>query len=170
MTSSQWRVQDGLSLWFSPAPLMRLAHLVRLAWHKVRRPVTMGTRAIVLDGHGRVLLLRHSYVGGWHLPGGGVDRGETVGQAVRREVREETGLQVGSGIRFLGLYARFRHGASDHVAVFVTQDWRGELSIDDAEIVEAAFFAIDALPEATTPATRRRLEEYLGRVPIDEYW
>lgn len=156
--------------WLKHTPLTRLAHLTRLVWHQIRRPVTLGARAIIVDAGGRVLLIRHSYVGGWHLPGGAVDRGESLSEAARREVAEETGLIVGQVVRLQGIYARFRYGASDHVAVFVARDWRGAVAIDGVEIIEADFFPLDTLPVETSPATRRRLEEYLGRQPVAEHW
>jgi len=113
-----------------PNPLnpLRLAWRARNAWHRVARPLTMGVRAIILDKRGdgdRVLLIRHSYVPGWHLPGGGVGKGETLLEAMKREVREEVGLSVEAAGQPLGMYARFRSGASDHVAVFVVQSWSG---------------------------------------------
>ena len=152
------------------SPLPRLAHLVRVGWLDVRRPLTFGTRAIIVDEAGRVLLIRHSYVGGWHLPGGGVARGETMHQAMVREVREETGLEVTAPGRLLGLYGRFRHRASDHVAIFVVEHWHGTPKVDGLEIVAADFFAPDALLHDTSPATRRRLAEGRGETPVAELW
>ena len=153
----------------NPFNPLRIAWRARNAWHKVARPITMGVRAIILDGD-RVLLIRHSYVAGWHLPGGGVDKGETLVAAMKREVREEVALTVEAPAQPLGIYARFRNGASDHVAVFVAERWSGTPKADGFEIVEAAFFPLDQLPEDTTAATLRRLAEYRGLVPLAEHW
>lgn len=148
---------------------LRFAWHARNLWHRVARPLTMGVRAIVTDGD-RVLLIRHSYVAGWHLPGGGVDKGETLVEAMKREVREEVGLIVESGAQPLGVYARFRHGASDHVAVFVASTWSGTPRADGFEIADVAFFPLDALPADTTRSTVQRLAEYRGLEAPAEHW
>ena len=152
------------------SPLPRMAHLARVGWLSVTRPLTMGVRAVVRDEAGGVLLIRHSYVGGWHLPGGGVDRNETIHQAMARELREEVGLEVVGAAQLLGLYGRFRHGASDHVAVFVVEQWAGTPAVDGLEIVEFGFFPADRLPGDVTPATRRRLGELWNGEPVTDLW
>lgn len=151
---------------------MRIAWHARNLWHRLTRPITMGVRAIVLEEGtpDRVLLIRHSYIGGWHLPGGGVDRNETLVEAARREVREEVGIAIACDPQPFGVYARFRHGASDHVGVFVVRRWDGHPRVDGVEILEARFVALDALPDDLSPATRRRLDEFTGRAPRAERW
>ncbi|HYE50266.1 MAG TPA: NUDIX domain-containing protein [Azospirillaceae bacterium] len=151
-------------------PLFRTAHRLRLSWQRLRRPVTLGVRVLVRDGDGRVLLVRHSYVAGWHLPGGAVDRGESVLQAGARELREEVGLEALPPLRLLSLHARLRPWASDHVALVLVESWRGAVRVDGMEIVEAGFFDPAALPADTTPATRRRLAEAADGSGPAEHW
>lgn len=140
--------------------LLRIAaQLRRLVW-RVLGPRTIGVRGLVVDGEGRVLLVRHSYGRpAWHLPGGGVKRRESLEDALRRELREEAGVFPTGPVRLLGTYSNLREGKSDHVSVFVVERWRREES-HDAEIADIGFFALDALPETTTPGTRRRLAEW----------
>ena len=138
------------------------------------RPLTMGVRAALLRDGPRgpeVFLVRHSYVAGWHLPGGAVEPGETVAAAMVREVREECAIAVEGAPELFGLY--FNRGASrrDHVAVYRVREFR-VLSRREAdwEIVEAGFLPLDGLPEATTPATRARLAEMVdGRQPTSDW-
>jgi ADP-ribose pyrophosphatase YjhB (NUDIX family) len=143
-----------------------LRWLAHIYW-RMKRGLTLGVRGVVLDAEGRVLLVRHGYARGWHLPGGGVEPGETMLEALGRELEEEgnvvlTGQPVLHGV-FQNPYASSR----DHVAVYAVRafEWRGPLE-PNFEIREAAFFPIDALPEGTTAGTRRRLEEIVtGEAP-----
>ena len=75
----------------------------------MRRPMTLGVRAVVLDGAGAVLLVRHGYVSGWHFPGGGVEPGETCEQALTRELMEETRVAVEGPARLHGLVLQRPH-------------------------------------------------------------
>lgn len=138
---------------------------------RLTRPLTIGVRAMVLDAQGRVCLVRHSYVEGWHLPGGAVEPGETLNDALLRELKEETGLAATGKPDLFGAYFNERMGRRDHVMLYVVRsfvetDWRPS----PFEIVEYGFHPLDALPEGATGPTRRRLAEVLeGREP-DPLW
>ena len=71
--------------------LSRLTMMAKIAAQAFLSPVALGACALVAR-EGRVLLVRHSYVRGWLLPGGGVGRGEAPADAIVRELREEIGL------------------------------------------------------------------------------
>jgi 8-oxo-dGTP pyrophosphatase MutT (NUDIX family) len=138
--------------------------------NRISRPVTLGVRAIVRDGEGRVLLVRHTYVPGWYLPGGAVDARESVGEALARELVEETNTRIIGTPRLIGIYFNSR-GRSDHVVLFEVPAFE-QISAKkpDREIAEARFFALDDLPKGTTRATRARLDEYVNGRPISPIW
>ena len=126
-------------------------------WWRVRRPRTLGVRVFVQDDVGRIVLVRHTYVAGWHLPGGGVKKGERVEQAAVREVREETGLTVAIE-RLAGVFHNRAEDKDDHVVVFAARcvDPAALRGSGGLEIAQTGWFAPDALPELS-PATARRL-------------
>lgn len=143
---------------------------LHLYW-RFSRGLTMGVRAIVVDGQGRVFLIRHSYVAGWHLPGGGVEPGETLIAALTRELAEEGNITLAEPPALHGVFFNSRVSRRDHVAVFVVRGFhQAQPPQPNREIIEHRFFAPDALPEGTTPGTRRRIAEVLRGVPIAERW
>ncbi len=125
------------------------------------RPVTLGVR-VMLIREGQALLVRQTYLPGWFMPGGGAKRGETLEEAARREVREEVGAEMGV-LELLGAYTHFGAWESDHNILFLCTDFT-LTGKPDAEIAEARFFPLDALPQDTWPGHRRRLEEYRAGV------
>jgi mutator protein MutT len=138
---------------------------------RLTRALTLGTQAVVLDDAGRVLLVRHGYRAGWHFPGGGVEKGETVRQAIERELQEETGIVASAPPEFFGLYTNFRVFPGDHIALFVVRAWEQKrVPAPNREIVEQRFCALEALPEGTIASARRRLAEILDGAPRSEVW
>jgi 8-oxo-dGTP pyrophosphatase MutT (NUDIX family) len=138
---------------------------------RVTRPLTMGVRAMILDGEGRVCLVRHSYVPGWHMPGGAVEPGETLHMALLREVQEETGLAVSGRPGLFAIYLNEVMARRDHVAVYVVRDVQATAHRPSPlEIVDYGFHKLDALPHDTTGPTRRRLTEVLEGRPPDHLW
>jgi 8-oxo-dGTP pyrophosphatase MutT (NUDIX family) len=134
--------------------------------------MTLGVRAAVFDADKRVFLVRHSYVPGWYLPGGGVEPGETLAEALERELMEEGGIALDEPVELFGLYLNRQASRRDHVALFVGGTWRQEKPprVPNLEIVDCGFFAPEALPEAVTAATRRRLAEIRREVAVSPEW
>jgi ADP-ribose pyrophosphatase YjhB (NUDIX family) len=135
------------------------------------KPMTLGVRVIALDEAGRVFLVRHTYLPGFYLPGGGVERDETAIDALRRELAEEGALEWAEPPRLIGLYWNRRHSRRDHVALYLARNVRqAALRPPDWEIAESGFFPLDALPEDVTPSTRARLNEAFSGAPPDPVW
>lgn len=157
---------DGLRRALEPA-IRRVLH----TYWRFARGLTLGVRAIVIDPQGRVFLVKHSYVTGWHLPGGGVEPGETVGAALDRELSEEGGITPLEPPVLLGLFFNSRVSRRDHVVVFVVRAFRqGGGPRHTHEIVDYGFFALDALPPDTTRGTRARLAELFDGAAISPRW
>ncbi|MGQ3675959.1 NUDIX domain-containing protein [Xanthobacter sp. TB0139] len=138
---------------------------------RIRHGLTLGVRVIVTDQDGRILLVRHSYTRGWHLPGGGVDVGENAEQAAGRELREEAGVDVTGPLRLIGVYFNARMAGRDHVVCYHAPHVKiGPRPKPNLEIRAAEFFPLDALPEGVTPATARRLAEWRQGLSTDPMW
>jgi ADP-ribose pyrophosphatase YjhB (NUDIX family) len=137
----------------------------------VRRGTLLGVRGLVVED-GRVLLVRHTYVAGWHLPGGGVEPGEAVATALARELAEEAGVRPTAPPVLLGLYHHPQFSPRDHVALYRVPSFVR----DDAapqpgyEIAERGFFPLDALPDGASDASRRRLAEVFAGAAPSTVW
>ncbi len=135
------------------------------------RGMTLGVRAVVIDGTGRVFLVKHSYVDGWHLPGGGVETGETMQTALARELAEEANIKLGGEPKLHGMFYNKRISRRDHVALFIVRDFvQVAPPQPNREIIEHGFFALDALPDDVSRGTRARLGEVFQGVPVSELW
>jgi ADP-ribose pyrophosphatase YjhB (NUDIX family) len=147
-----------------------LRRVMHLYW-RFARAMTLGVRALVVDESGRIFLVKHSYVSGWHLPGGGVEAGETLTQALARELREEGNIELTEAPQLHALFFNDRDSRRDHVALYVVRGFRQAAApVPDREIMAHGFFAVDALPNDTTAATRARIIEVLGGAPVSERW
>ncbi len=113
---------------------------------------------IILLRDGQVLLIQHTYRPGWFLPGGGLDKGESLEECIRREAEEEAGATI-RDLELLGIYSEFGEDKSDHVAIFVSRDFGWRPPAPGNEVARAEWFPLDALPGGVSAGTRRRLAE-----------
>jgi len=137
---------------------------------RLRRGMTLGVRGVVVDADRRVLLVEHTYVPGWHLPGGGVERGETAVQSLGRELEEEAGVQPTAAPRLISIHANHRNYPRDHVLVYLVEAWVPCPATSRGEIHQVGWFALNHLPEGATPATRVRLAEIFDGQAGDPEW
>ena len=153
--------------------LRRVMPVIRPAvylYSSLRRGVTLGARGVVTDAAGRVLLVEHTYVPGWYLPGGGVERRELAEQALCRELVEEAGVAVIGRPRLVSIHSNDNKHPGDHVLIYRVEEWTPCTATSRGEIHALDWFSPDALPANVTPATRRRIEEALGGGEPDAWW
>jgi ADP-ribose pyrophosphatase YjhB (NUDIX family) len=149
-------------------PLLR--RIFHLYW-RFARGMTLGVRALVLDAENRVFLVKHSYVSGWHLPGGGVEVGETFRDALRRELAEEGRIEVLGEPVLHGLFLNSHISRRDHVAVYLIKHFQQDRPPEpNREIVACGFFETSALPPETTLGTRLRIAEVLEGIEPAATW
>src|SRR5687768_8611185 len=149
-------------------PLIR--RCLHLYW-RFARGMTLGVRTLVFDSQGRVFLVKHSYVAGWHLPGGGVEVGETMLDAMRRELQEEGNITFDGQPVLHGIFFNRRISRRDHVAVYIVRDFhQPAMPSPNREIVDCGFFDVKALPDGTTRGTIKRIGEVVDGQPISLDW
>ncbi len=138
---------------------------------RVSRGLTLGAQGCVLDAGNRVLLIRHTYRPGWHFPGGGVEKGETLESALTRELDEEAGIRLEGRSKLFGIYANDQAFPGDHIALFVVRSWsQPRIPAPNREIAEQNFFSHHQLPQDISPPTADRIKEVIeGRAP-SELW
>lgn len=147
-----------------------LRRVFHLYW-RFARGMTLGVRGVVLDGENRVFLVRHSYVSGWHLPGGGVEVGEVFRTALQRELMEEGRIEISGEPVLHGIFLNSHVSPRDHVAVYIVRDFQQDRKPEpNREIVDCGFFAPDSLPAETTVGTRLRIAEVLDQAPPTLTW
>ena len=151
----------------------RLEPFFRPLFHlyaRTTRGATLGVRGLVQDGEGRVLLIEHTYIKGWYMPGGGVERGESAEQALAREMVEEAGVEIVGRPALLSIHDNRRIFPGDHVLIYRIDHWRQVDATQRGEIARIGFFAPNALPEGTTRATGNRIKEALEGAQADPFW
>ncbi len=148
-------------------PLRRVLHL----YWRMSRGLTLGVRGLVVDPHGRVFLVKHTYVRGWHLPGGGVEPGEAALEALGRELKEEGNIELVEPPPLYGVYFNMHVSRRDHVLLYVIRHFvQPAPPVPDHEIMAHGFFALDELPQDTVAAARARIAEVLMGAPASPRW
>jgi 8-oxo-dGTP pyrophosphatase MutT (NUDIX family) len=141
------------------------------SWFRFNRSLTLGVRGVVVDGQGRVLLVRHTYTPGWHFPGGGVEKGETAVLSMQRELAEEAGIIAdAAALELVSIHANHAFFPNDHVLLYRISAWTQGEATSRGEIAETRF--VDPLdpPEGVSPGTLRRLAELFAGAPRSTSW
>ena len=135
-----------------------LYHAFRMIWLWMK-PLPIGVRVLMVRDD-KIFLVKHFYEDYWYIPGGTVERGETLEQSVRREAWEEAGATL-KDLRLFGVYSHVELKKSSHIAVFITQDFdlNGE---SDHEIESSGFYPLTDLPENMSPGSLHRIEEFMA--------
>jgi ADP-ribose pyrophosphatase YjhB (NUDIX family) len=158
---------------YRPAWRRAIEPLVRPAFHtlwRMKRPMTLGVRGVALDAQNRIMLVEHTYIPGWHLPGGGVESGEIAAHAMARELEEEAGLNPTTPLELIGVFANHRFMKNDHVLLFRCTAWEETAHNSAGEISGRGFFALDGLPDNLGRATKARIAElFFGADPSTDW-
>ncbi|TXH35929.1 MAG: NUDIX domain-containing protein [Rhodospirillaceae bacterium] len=147
--------------------LERLRNVLRHLWGMK----AIGICAIVRNAQGEILLVKHTYRFDWYLPGGGLRRGEAPADGIRRELREEVGLELTGTPRLLQVYLHHYNGMIDYPILYEVTAFNGTAhAADRMEITEIGWFPPDRLPPDISQKTRLRIEEWLGQRPVGNIW
>ncbi|SDR64009.1 ADP-ribose pyrophosphatase YjhB, NUDIX family [Rhizobiales bacterium GAS113] len=156
------KVRQGIE-----ASVHRALHL----YWRWARGMTLGVRGLVIDKDEKVFLVTHTYVPGWQFPGGGVEPGETLVEALARELVEEGNIEILEPPVLHGMFFNSRSSQRDHVAVFVVRSFRQtRVPVPNQEISAHGFFSLGALPVDTTTGTRARIAEVILGAPSSQRW
>ena len=154
-----------------PAQGVLLIRRMLQPFWRMRRGMTLGAQGVVIDENDQVLLVRHSYRPGWWFPGGGVEWGETLEDALVRELEEEVGVRLDGPPDLHGVFSNDANFPGDHIAVYVVRRWTRQGAYRQVgEIAETGMFAPGDVPRGINPGTRRRLGEIFDGVPLSAKW
>jgi 8-oxo-dGTP pyrophosphatase MutT (NUDIX family) len=126
------------------------------------RPLTLGVRAAIRMPDGKFILVKHTYMPGWHFPGGGLEKNEIANQALIREVEQEVGINIISDVAIFAIFFNRAVSNRDHILLFLCE-FDGDLPKEPSsfEIAEISAFGLENLPDDVDPGTVRRMREII---------
>lgn len=147
---------------------MKFYRLLKNSIYSLISKRTIGARILQIKDN-KILLVKHTYQPGWYTIGGTVEPGESQLETVIRELKEETGITLLNSPKLFSVYYSNIEKRDDYISLYIGGDFTQEKNFSE-EILEKAWFPLDNLPEETTPATKRRIAEYLGTAAISDKW
>ncbi len=151
--------------------MSKLINSTLRTWWRISRGLTLGAQGVVINKESQVLLVRHGYRPGWHFPGGGVERNETLLVALARELEEEAGVSMNEQPLLHGLFSNGDNFPGDHIALFIVREWeQPRVPQPNAEIAEQGFFTVENVPADTDAGARRRLAELFDGKCVSDKW
>ena len=138
-----------------------------------QRPILMvGAAVLIMDNDNRLLLLKRSDSGAWGQPGGSVEPGELVEEAAKREVWEETGLEVGEMKLFNvfsgpELFYEYPNGDQvfNVIVVYITSEVHGGFCMNN-EHVDWGYFEIGKFPAYLSPPIQPVIDQLIEKRKI----
>lgn len=143
-------------------PFLPLALLVMRVYWFIFRPKTYGVKVFVVFGN-KVLLIRHTYGHPfWTFPGGGISKNESIENAAKREIKEETGIELGK-TSLAGSFISTQEYKEDNITVMLAEALNENIQKDDFEIKEARWFDV-AQPPMLPPIAQKIFEIGLAQL------
>ncbi|WP_019376613.1 NUDIX hydrolase [Virgibacillus halodenitrificans] len=132
------------------------------------RPLILTGSVVLILNENNELLLQHRTDGGWELPGGLMELGESLEDTARREVKEETNLEI-EKLKLLGVFSGedyyFKVSIGDELysvtAVYVTRNIKGKIEYEPTESYDVQYFGIKNLPEGLTKEYRSYIDPFI---------
>lgn len=162
MTDTSIRKIEAETLKTERSMITRLQLAVMKPIMRQVRGMTLGSRVAVIDERQRFLLVKPTYLKGWILPGGGVERGETCLTAALRELVEEAAIEPEGALEFRGIHSNHANFPGDHLLFYVCRKFVQRPFKGNLEIAAAEFFNADTLPDIVDGGSRRRIQELVS--------
>ena len=146
----------------------RLFHI----YARLRRPMTLGVRAAVENEIGQVFMVRHTYVDGWHMPGGGIEKDEPAIMSLARELEEEGGILLTGTPELVGIYSNDPGFRNDHVIFYRVPwgTWKQGEARQFGEIAETDWIDPAAPRDGVTKGSLQRFAELYRGADRCPYW
>lgn len=130
-------------------------------YFRLSRGLTVGARCLIINNKEEIMLVRHSYNDGWHLPGGGVESNESIIDALSREVHEECNIVFDKEPYFLETKFNHKVSSRDHVFIYLSKYWHfsNKSRHIQNEVMESKFFNIKNLPNDIEYVSKESLEK-----------